>query len=97
MAPNTSFESLSFVFFSTEENYISNKHDPDVNYYNDAFTIDKKYLASDKLQRNFKSFSVALYLTSESMRSINKKFEDLKVGLPPSKKIFVLFVSMKAL
>ena len=96
MAPNTSFESLSFVFFSTEENYISNKHDPDVNYYNDAFTIDKKYLASDKLQRNFKSFSVALYLTSESMRSINKKFEDLKVELPPSKKNFVLFVSMKA-
>ena len=50
MAPNTCFESLSFVPFSTDESFINNENDPDVNFYNDVFTLDTQYLAPDKFQ-----------------------------------------------
>ena len=55
--PKTCFEFLSFVPFSTEESFINNEDDPNVNFYKDVFTFDTNYLALDKFQRNFKPFS----------------------------------------
>ena len=76
MAPNTCFESLSFVPFSTDESFINNENDPDVNFYNDVFTLDTQYLASDKFQGNFKPFSKqSLSVLHLNIRSINKNFE----------------------
>ena len=57
MAPNTCFESLPFVSFSTGESFINNENDADVNFYNYVFTLDTQCLAPDKFQRNFKLFS----------------------------------------
>ena len=57
MAPNICFESLSLIPFSTDESFINDKNDADVNFYNGVFTLDTKYLAPDKFQRNFKPFS----------------------------------------
>ena len=37
---NYGAQSLSFVPFSTDENFINNESDPDVNFYNDIFTLD---------------------------------------------------------
>ena len=48
MAPNKCFESLSFVPFSTDESFIKNENDPDVDFYNDVFTLGTQYLAPDK-------------------------------------------------
>ena len=79
MAPNTCFESLSFVPFSTDESFINNENDPDVNFYNDVFTLDTQYLAPDKFQRNFKPFSKKLLsILHQNIRSINKNFEAFK-------------------
>ena len=79
MAPNTCFESLSFVPFSTDESFINNENDPDVNFYNDVFTLDTQYLAPDKFQRNFKPFSKqSLFILHPNIRSINKNFEAVK-------------------
>ena len=79
MAPNTCFESLSFVPFSTDESFINNENDPDVNFYNDVFTLDTQYLAPDKFQRNFKPFSKQpLSILHLNIRSINKNFEAFK-------------------
>ena len=79
MAPNTSFESLSFVPFSTDESFINNENDPDVNFYNSVFTHDTQYLAPDKFQRNFKPFSKqSLSILHLNIRSINKNFEAFK-------------------
>ena len=76
MAPNTCFESLSFVPCSTDESFINNENDPDVNCYNDVFTLDTQYLAADKFQRNFKPFSKqSLSILQLNIRSINKNFE----------------------
>ena len=76
MAHNTCFESLSFVPFSTDESFINNENDPDVNFYNDVFTLDTQYLAPDKFQRNFKPFSKqSLSILHLNIGSINKKFE----------------------
>ena len=54
--PNACFESESFVPFSIKESFINNEHDSGVNFYNGIFTLDTKYLAPDKFQRNFKPF-----------------------------------------
>ena len=79
MAPNTCFESLSFVPFSTDESFINNENDPDVNFYYDVFTLDTQYLAPDKFQRNFKPFSEqSLSILHPDIRSINKEFEAFK-------------------
>ena len=79
MVPNTCFESLSFVPFSTDESFINNENDPDVNFYNDVFTLDTQYLAPDKFQRNFKPFSKKLLsILHQNIRSINKNFEAFK-------------------
>ena len=56
MAPNICFESLSLIPFSTDESFINDENDADVNFYNGVFTLDTKYLAPDKFQRNFKPF-----------------------------------------
>ena len=60
MAPNTCFESLSFVPCSTDESFINNENDPDVNFYNDVFTLDTQQLARDKFQGNLNSFTCLL-------------------------------------
>ena len=67
MAPNTCFESFSFVSCSTYESFINNENDPDVNCCNDVFTLDIQYLAPDKFQRNFKAIfkTAAIHPTSE--------------------------------
>ena len=79
MAPNTYFESLTFVPFSIDESFINNEHDPDVNFYNDVFTLDAQYLAPDKFQRNFKPFSKqSLSILYLNVLSINKNFEAFK-------------------
>ena len=79
MAPNTYFESLSFVPFSTEESFFNNENDPDVNFYNDAFTLDTQYLAPDKFQRNFEPFSKqSLSILHLNIRSISQNFETFK-------------------
>ena len=74
MAPNTCFESLSFVPFSTDESFINNENDPHVNFYNDIFTLDTHYLAPDKFQRNFKPFQQSLFILHLNIRSIKKIF-----------------------
>ena len=79
MVPSTCLESLSFVPFSTDESFINNENDPDVNFYNDVFTLDTQYLAPDKFQRNFKPFSKqSLFILHLNIRSINKNFEAVK-------------------
>ena len=79
MAPNTCFESFSFVSCSTYESFINNENDPDVNCCNDVFTLDIQYLAPDKFQRNFKPFSKQpLSILHLNIRSINKNFEAFK-------------------
>ena len=79
MVPNTCFESLSFVFFSTDESFINNENNPDVNFYIDVCTLDTKYLAPDKFQRNFKLFSKrSLSILHLNIRSLNKNFEASK-------------------
>ena len=79
MAPNTCFESLSFVPFSTDESFINNENDPNVNFYNDGFTLDTQNLAPDKFQRNFKSFSKQLLsMLHLNIQSINKNLEAFK-------------------
>ena len=76
---NYGAQSLSFVPFSTDENFINNESDPDVNFYNDIFTLDAQSidnLAPDKFQRNFKPFSKqSLSILHLNIRSINKNFE----------------------
>ena len=74
MGPNTCFESLSFVPFSTDESFINNENDPHVNFYNDIFTLDTHYLAPDKFQRNFKPFQQSLFILHLNIRSIKKIF-----------------------
>ena len=79
MVPNTCLESLSFVPFSTDESFINNEYDPDVNFYNDVLTLDTQYLAPDKFQGNFKPFSKqSLSILHLNIRSINKNFETFK-------------------
>ena len=79
MAPNTCFEYLSFVPFTTDESFISNENNPDVNFYNDNFTPDTQSLAPDKFQRNFKPFSKqSLSILHLNIQSINKNFEAFK-------------------
>ena len=79
MAPNRRFESLSFVPFSTDESFINNENDPDVNFYSNVFTLDTQYLATGKFQRNFKPFSKqSLSILHLNIRSINKNFEAFK-------------------
>ena len=76
MVSNTCFESLSFVPFSTDESFINNENDPDVNFYNDVFTLDTQYLAPDEFQRKFKPFSKQLLsILHLNIQSINKNFE----------------------
>ena len=65
--------------FSTDESFINNEKDPDVNFYNDVFTLDTQYLAPDKFQRNFKPFSKqSLSILHLNIRSINKHFAAFK-------------------
>ena len=79
MAPESCFNFLSFVPFSTEECFINNEHDPDVNFYNDVFPLDTQYLAPDKSQRNFKPLSKqSLSILHLNIRSINKNLEAFK-------------------
>ena len=51
-------ESLSLVPFSIEQSLlmITHEHDPDVNFYNDVFTLDTQYLAPDKFEGTFQPF-----------------------------------------
>ena len=74
MGPNTCCETLSFVPFSTDESFINNENDPDVNFYNDVFTLDTQYLAPDKFRRNFKPFQQSLFILHLNIRSIKKFF-----------------------
>ena len=54
MTFNTCFEPLSLVPFSTEKSFINNEQDPDVDFYNNIFTLGTQYHTPDKFQRNFK-------------------------------------------
>ena len=77
--PNTCFESLSFVPFPTDENFINNENDPDVNFYIDVCTLDTQYIAPDKFQRKLKPFSKqSLSILRLNIRSLNKHFEAFK-------------------
>ena len=79
MGPNTCFESLSFVPFSTDESFINNENDPDVNFYNNVFTLVTQYLAPNKFQRNFQPFlKQSLSILHLNIQSINKNFEAFK-------------------
>ena len=70
---------MSFILFSTDESFINNENDLDVNFYNDIFTLDTQYLAPDKFKRNFKPFSkYSLSILHLNIRSINKHFEAFK-------------------
>ena len=73
--PDTNFESM-FFNFTTNECFVDNDHDPDVNFYHDVSMLDTQYLMPDKFKTNFKdfpknSFSV-LHL---NIRSLNKNLE----------------------
>ena len=57
LAPDTCLECLLFVPFSTEESFINNESDSDVNFYNDVFSRDTQEVGPYKFQINFKLFS----------------------------------------
>ena len=81
IAPNTCFESLSFVPFSTKERLINNENDPDVNLYIGVFTLDIQCLAPEKFQRNLEPFSKQLLsILHLNIRSIKKILKPLNLN-----------------
>ena len=53
MAPDINFESVFFNPFSTKEYFVDNDHNPDVIFCHDVFTLDTKYLVSDRFKKFF--------------------------------------------
>ena len=59
MTPDIKFECMFFNPFSTDECFVNNDDDPDVNFYHDVSMLDTQYLMPDKFKTNFKANHLA--------------------------------------
>ena len=79
MTPDIYFKSLSFNPFSIHESSINSEHDPEINFYQDIFSLETNYCSPNDFQNNFPSFlKDSFSVLHLNVRSINKKFESFK-------------------
>ena len=57
MTQGTDFESMLFNPFSTEDCFVDNDYDPDVNFYHDVSMLDTQYLMPDNFKTKFTDVS----------------------------------------
>ena len=76
MTPDINFESLPYSPFNIHESSINSEHDPDINFYQDIFSLETHYCSPNDFKNNFQSFSEDSFSVLHlNIRSMNKNFE----------------------
>ena len=79
MAAEPTFESLCFNPFLARDYLNDSNQDPDINFYNDIYSIESSYLLPCEANNNLKHFSSQTFsILHLKIRSMTKNFETFK-------------------
>ena len=79
MATEPTFESLCFNPFLAKDYLNDSNQDPDINFYNDIYSIETSYLLPCEANNKLKHFSSETFSVLHlNIRSMTKNFETFK-------------------